>query len=291
MAGIIHAIKCCMESDEADDFLRSIRDRIASCTYHTKRRLLARYERWLRDNKLHLSIVTKSDIERLLLSMKSPFMRLDMLYVVKSLYDYLRQVPNPCEEIEIRQKNERRMIKVPSPTAIEEILKDLKRDNCPTAERNRVMVELAYGSGLRASELAALNVEDVDLQKQPALIHGKGGKIRVVPLPTPSTRLLQNHLEFIRASRGPMFTSKLTGRRLSTAHVSSIFKEKTGYNTHRFRHACASHLLQNGCSIRYIQELLGHERISTTDIYTHMEKGDLAKIVNAKHPRATKTHI
>jgi len=69
-----------------------------------------------------------------------------------------------------------------------------------------------------------------------------------------------------------------------------MFKEHTGYNTHRFRHACASHLLQNGCSIRYIQELLGHEKISTTDIYTHLNKNDLAKVIERKHPRAQNLH-
>ena len=179
---------------------------------------------------------------------------------------------------------------MPSQSAIEKILSALAHHEGPTAERNRVMVELAYGSALRVSEIVALDVEDVDLQKRTAIINGKGGKVRVVPLTKTCAAVLQSYLLRIGASRGPLFLSRVTGRRLVTYAVSRVFREHTGYNTHRFRHACASHLLQNGCGIRYIQELLGHEKISTTDIYTHLNKNDLAKIIESKHPRPQNIH-
>jgi integrase/recombinase XerD len=290
MAAFIHANECFMENDEADDYLRFIRDRVASSTYHGKRRLLTRYLRWLDDNKLHLSTIQKSHVERFLHSLKSSFIRADMLYLLRCFYDYLKQSTNPCDEIQVKTTYERRLIHVPSQGAIEKILSALAHHEGPTAERNRVMVELAYGSALRVSEIVALDVEDVDLQKRTAIINGKGSKVRVVPLTKTCASVLQSYLLQLGASRGPLFLSRVTGRRLVTYAVSRVFREHTGYNTHRFRHACASHLLQNGCGIRYIQELLGHEKISTTDIYTHLNKNDLAKIIESKHPRPQNIH-
>jgi integrase/recombinase XerC len=213
-----------------------------------------------------------------------------MLYLLKCFYDYLKLCPNPCDEIQVKTSYERRLVHVPSQDAVGKILSGLAHLEGLTAERNSVMVELAYGSALRVSEIAALDVEDVDLQKRTAIVSGKGGKVRVVPLTKTCAAVLQSYLLRIGASRGPLFLSKVTGRRLCTCAVTEIFKDHTGYNAHRFRHACASHLLQNGCSIRYIQELLGHERISTTDIYTHLNKNDLAKVIESKHPRAQKSH-
>jgi integrase/recombinase XerD len=280
-----------MENDEADDYLRFIRDRVASCTYHTKRKLLTRYLRWLQDNKLRLSTIQKSDVERFLHTLEAPFTRAKMFYLLKCFCGYLKLSPNPCDEIQVKISYERRLIKVPSPITVEKILDRLAHHESPTAERNRVMVELAYGSALRVSEIVALDVEDVDLQKRTVIVNGKGGKVRVVPLTKICAAVLRSYLVQIGASRGPLFLSRVTGRRLVTYAVSRVFRENTGYNTHRFRHACASHLLQNGCSIRYIQELLGHERISTTDIYTHLNKNDLAKVIESKHPRPQNLHI
>jgi site-specific recombinase XerD len=279
-----------MESDEADDYLRSIRDRVASCTYHSKRRLLARYIQWLDRNKLHISSMQKPDVERFLLTLESQFIRADMFFLLKCFYDYLKRSPNPCDEIQVKTSYVRRLVHVPSQGAIEIVLNGIAHHEAPTAERNRIMVELAYGSALRVSEIVALDVEDVDLQRRTIIVNGKGGKLRVVPLTKTCAAVLQSYLLQMGTSRGPLFLSRVTGRRLVTYTVSRMFKEHTGYNTHRFRHACASHLLQNGCSIRYIQELLGHEKISTTDIYTHLNKNDLAKVIERKHPRAQNLH-
>jgi site-specific recombinase XerD len=279
-----------MENDEADDYLRFIRDRIASSTYHSKRRLLSRFLKWLHHGKLHISTIQKDDVERFLHTLESQFIRADMFFLLKCFYDYLKLSPNPCDEIQVKTTYERRLVNVPSPGAIAKILHSLAHHETPTAERNRVIVELAYGSALRVSELAAIDVQDIDLQRQTAIINGKGGKLRVVPLTTTSASLLKEYLEQDHCSRGPLFKSRLTGRRFAPGTMSRIFRENTGYNAHRFRHACASHLLQNGCSIRYIQELLGHEKISTTDIYTHLNKNDLAEVIERKHPRAQNLH-
>ena len=277
-----------MESDEADDYLRTLRDRVATVTYHTKKRLLARYLQWLNHNKLHISMIRKADVERFLLALKSPFIREDMLYVIKCFYAYLKIDPNPCDDIRVKTTSVRRLIHVPSPDAVGKVLSILARQEEPAARRDRVMVELAYGSALRAGEIAGMDVGDIDLQKQSAIVNGKGGKVRVVPLTKPCTEILREYLSKNGVSRGPLFVSTVTGRRLGITIVSQIFKDRTGYNTHRFRHACASHLLQNGCGIRYIQELLGHKKISTTDIYMHLNKGVLAEIIESKHPRAQK---
>jgi integrase/recombinase XerC len=152
--------------------------------------------------------------------------------------------------------------------------------------RNRLMIELAYGSGLRRCEIVGLDIEDIDLAGKTARVTGKGRKVRIVPLTEKSIELLRRYLSLRHASRGPLIISMNTGRRLAIRHVSKLFKRLTGHNTHRFRHACATHLLQNGCNLRYIQQLLGHVKCSTTEIYTAVDRSRLSAIVAANHPRA-----
>jgi integrase/recombinase XerC len=148
------------------------------------------------------------------------------------------------------------------------------------------MVELAYGSGMRRGEIVGLDVEDVDLSGHTACVMGKGRKRRVVPLTEKAVDLIRRYLASRHASRGPLILSMNTRRRIAIRHVSKLFKRLTGHNTHAYRHACATHLLQNGCNLRYIQQLLGHVKCSTTQIYTAVDRSRLAAVVAANHPRA-----
>lgn len=100
-----------------------------------------------------------------------------------------------------------------------------------------------------------------------------------------ATHMLREYLSIRKSLHGPLFVNHQTGRRLSCNHISKVFRRRLGYKTHAMRHACATHLLQNGCDVRIVQELLGHQKIDTTGIYTHLKTGDLRRAVERNHPR------
>jgi site-specific recombinase XerD len=153
--------------------------------------------------------------------------------------------------------------------------------------RSLLLLEIAYGSGLRRAELAALNTDSLNLTEGTASVRGKGNKERIVPLTVKAVRVLRQYLAALPKPQKPLFCSRF-GSRLTAKNVGWIFRKHTGINPHRLRHACATHLLQNGCSTRIIQQLLGHEGLESTQVYTHLDKRELADIINRNHPRGIK---
>ena len=105
-----------------------------------------------------------------------------------------------------------------------------------------------------------------------------------MPLTTITLDLLGRYLADKQHNRGPVFVSSNTGMRLTPPGIESIFTKNIGIRPHLLRHACATHMLLNGCNILHIQQLLGHSSVITTQIYTHLNKEDLRKEINAKHP-------
>jgi site-specific recombinase XerD len=144
-------------------------------------------------------------------------------------------------------------------------------------------VELAYGSGLRRAELATLDVEDVNLIEQTVRVLGKGNKERIVPLSKRSVAVLNVYLQGLPSGQKPLFVLH-DGRRIKIWEVAEEIKKSSGLKPHYLRHACATHMLLNGCNIRHIQQLLGHSSVITTQMYTKLDKEDLRKEINAKHP-------
>lgn len=167
------------------------------------------------------------------------------------------------------------------------------------ALRDRAIVELLYGSGLRLSELVGANIEDLDMSNGFIRVTGKGSKDRVVPIGEACMNALQNWLERstdattgLPRNTGPLFTARGT-KRISPRTVQTRLKQwgqaKLGSNDlhpHMLRHSFASHLLESSGDLRAIQELLGHSDISTTQIYTHLDFQHLAKVYDNAHPRA-----
>ena len=167
--------------------------------------------------------------------------------------------------------------------------------------RDREMLELLYGSGLRASELVGLNLEDVDRESQTLRVRGKGRKERLVPYGAKARQALENYeaqrpglLATGRKGTGEqaMFLN-YTGSRLRVRSVDRIVKRYarllgSGWNAHAhaFRHAFATHLLTEGADLRAIQELLGHGSLSTTQKYTHASIRHLMEVFDKTHPRA-----
>ena len=158
--------------------------------------------------------------------------------------------------------------------------------------RDLAILELLYASGLRVSELAALDVGDVDLAEQTVRVLGKGRKERIVPFGAKAARALGVHLAALGAARGPFWRNgrggRLTARAIHTivrrsARAAGIAQR---VSPHTLRHTFATHLLDAGADLRAIQELLGHSRLSTTQRYTHVSADQLMRVYDAAHPRA-----
>jgi integrase/recombinase XerC/integrase/recombinase XerD len=169
----------------------------------------------------------------------------------------------------------------------------------PLEVRDRAMLELAYGCGLRADEIRGLGRDDIDFESESVRVHGKGSKERVVPIGEPAQKALRRYLETARPAltdraddERAMFVSK-RGRRLHTSDVRRRLERWVreaglpgAVSPHVLRHSFATHLLEGGADLRSIQELLGHSSVSTTQIYTRVEPGRLRRQYVKAHPRA-----
>jgi site-specific recombinase XerD len=164
----------------------------------------------------------------------------------------------------------------------------------PVDLRDRAVLELLYGSGLRVSELCGLGPGDVDLRSQQLVAWGKGSKQRQVPISEPSAYAVAAWIERGRAhmatteSPGDALFLNRRGRRLSPRDVRRILDRRAASPTHphALRHTYATHLLDGGADLRAVQELLGHADLATTQLYTHVSKERLRAVYEATHPRA-----
>ena len=165
--------------------------------------------------------------------------------------------------------------------------------------RDRAILETLYGGGLRVSELVGLNDDDLDLGQGMALVRGKGKKERLAPLGRCAVEALRAYLPLrdaampLRGDRGAVFVNARHGGRLTTRSVARILHKhllQAGLDgtlsPHALRHSFATHMLQNGADLRSVQELLGHEHLSTTQIYTHLTTENLKEAYDSAHPRA-----
>ena len=168
----------------------------------------------------------------------------------------------------------------------------------PLTVRDRAILELFYSSGFRLSELVGLDLSDIDLASGEARVSGKGSKVRVVPVGRMALRALRDWLavrnQLANDDEVAMFVSR-RGSRLAARSIEQRLKYwsmRQGINRnlhpHMLRHSFASHLLESSGDLRAVQELLGHQNISTTQIYTHLDFQHLAKIYDSAHPRARK---
>jgi tyrosine recombinase XerC len=168
--------------------------------------------------------------------------------------------------------------------------------------RDRAILELLYGTGIRVGELVNLNVHDIDLYEKTIRIFGKGSKERILPLGNPSIKAIEKYLASRNLFRKNISINKNDldalllnrfGGRLSARNIRRIiikYMKMAGLNKkispHVLRHSFATHLLGGGADLRSVQELLGHESLSTTQIYTHITKERLKVIYNKSHPRS-----
>ncbi len=190
--------------------------------------------------------------------------------------------------------------KLPDTLSIEEIDTLISVIDLSTlqGERNRAIIETLYSCGLRVSELTNLKISDLFFDEGFIMVTGKGNKQRFVPI-SPLTQkyihLYKNdvrpHIPIVEAFRDTLFLNR-RGKQLTRAMIFTIVKQlavkadidKT-ISPHTFRHSFATHLLENGADLRSIQLMLGHESITTTEIYMHIDKSHLSKVINTYHPR------
>jgi integrase/recombinase XerC len=158
--------------------------------------------------------------------------------------------------------------------------------------RDRAVLEVLYGAGVRVAELAGLDVGDVDLREGSVRVLGKGGKERIVPIGAKAVEALHAYLGERAADEGALFRNP-RGRRLTVRSLHRIVRARARaaglpgrVTPHTLRHSFATHLLDAGADLRLIQELLGHARLTTTQRYTHVSADRLVKVYDAAHPRA-----
>jgi integrase/recombinase XerD len=169
----------------------------------------------------------------------------------------------------------------------------------PGALRDRALLELLYSTGARISEAVGLDLDDLDTGARTALLHGKGGKQRVVPVGRPALAAVESYLVRARptlATRGrgsPALLLNARGARLSRQsawHALRAAADAAGLTAdvspHTLRHCFATHLLAGGADVRVVQELLGHASVTTTQIYTHVTVDTLREVYATSHPRA-----
>ena len=169
----------------------------------------------------------------------------------------------------------------------------------PEGERNKVILETLFSCGLRVSELVSLKISDLHPHAGILKVTGKGNKERLVPFPASLSRLLENYMHHVR-SKVPLkhgeedivFLNR-NGKRLTRVMVFIVVRDlaaKAGIrkkiSPHTFRHSFATSLVEGGADLRAVQEMLGHESITTTEIYTHLDRDYLRQVIQDFHPRA-----
>ena len=222
------------------------------------------------------------------------------LSAIRSFYNFLLKKrlteSNPAQHV----KAPKQARKLPKTLDVDQISGLLEAGaNSALEIRDLAMFELFYSSGLRLSELAALNLADIDLPDNSLMIRtGKGGKSRILPIGSKAVTAINNWLELRQknaaVSDSAVFIST-RGTRLGQRSIELRLEQwckKKGIaehiHPHMLRHSFASHLLESSQDLRAVQELLGHSNISTTQIYTHLDFQHLADVYDKAHPRAKK---
>ncbi|RZJ47835.1 MAG: site-specific tyrosine recombinase XerD [Chryseobacterium sp.] len=175
--------------------------------------------------------------------------------------------------------------------------------NSDLGQRNHSIIEVLYGCGLRVSELIDVKISNINFKENYIRVTGKGNKVRFVPLAHYTAELLQTYIREVRSKikinkkHEDILFLNSRGTSMSRVIVFLIIKELTDkagvskkISPHTFRHSFATHLMQNGADLRFIQEMLGHSSITTTQVYTHLKTEELRDVILTFHPR-NKTNI
>lgn len=254
--------------------------------------------------KIHVATVTKDDIIDYLMFLKQKKLSANSiarkLISVKSFFKYLLREKIIENDISGAIEAPKLWKRLPEALSIDEVEKIISKPNLKTEEgiRNKALLEILYGTGMRVSETVNLKINNMNFEDCFLKCTGKGSKERIIPFGKKAQYALERYLKKARAKflskkndPGELFLSRL-GRPLSRISMWKIIKNyarkagiKKNITPHTLRHSFATHMLERGADLRIVQELLGHADISTTQIYTHINKDRLKSIHRQYHPR------
>lgn len=251
--------------------------------------------------------IEKSTVQQFIYEMAknvNPRSQARVISGLKSFFNYLvfedyRQ-DNPMELIE-SPKVGRKLPDTLSEEEINELIGAIDLSK-PEGERNRAILETLYGCGLRVSELLDLKLSDLYFEEDFIKVTGKGDKQRFVPISDINKKYIniyrkeiRVHMTIKKGAEDVLFLNR-RGNKLTRAMIFTIIKQlaqeiglQKSISPHTFRHSFATHLLQNGADLRAIQQMLGHESITTTEVYMHVDRTHLAEVMNKYHPRKSGT--
>ena len=266
---------------------------------------LERLCQFLEENKIEVSPINITDetVQQFIYSVSkevNPRSQSRIISGLKSFFSYLifedYRADNPLELIEAPRMGR----KLPDTLSLDEIDQLISAINLstPEGERNRAILETLYGCGLRVSELVSLKISDLFFEEGFIKITGKGNKQRFVPIGELTQKFIliyknsiRNGLNIQKGNEDTLFLNR-RGRQLTRAMIFTIIKDlalaiglNKNISPHTLRHSFATHLLENGADLRSIQLMLGHESITTTEIYVHLDRSYLTQVMNAFHPR------
>lgn len=294
-------------NDDIEDFINHIQfekglSKNTCQSYHND---LLKYQEFLqKENIFKTKDISKSDIEKYLENLsksgEKPSSLARKLTTIKSFHNYLFQ--RRILKVDVSETIERPRLrkKLPNVLTVDEVdrLLDIKCET-PFDYRNKSMLELMYGTGLRISELLDLKLTDFDLENCVVRCSGKGSKERIVPIGEYTMESLNNYLEvrnlLLKNKTCEYLYLNNLGGRLSRFSFFKILKRllaekniKKDVSPHSLRHSFATHMLEYGADLRSIQELLGHSDIATTKIYTHISNNKIKREYEEFHPRSKK---
>jgi integrase/recombinase XerD len=281
---------------------------LSSNTAGAYRNDLWRYFRFLEQRGVaHPKEITKEDVRSLIVLLSDLGMAGSSiarnLTAIRMFHRFLAEEgitdSDPTRNVEIPKLGK----KLPSVLDVNEVIKILEAPDCKESKglRDRAMLEFLYATGLRVSELTEVALSDLDMSDHLVRVVGKGNKERIVPVGDAALEFVHKYLKEVRGTvagrgrSGDVLFLSMKGKPLTRYAVWKILRfyvQKAGIDKpvspHTFRHSFATHLLEGGADLRSVQELLGHADISTTQIYTHLDREYLREVILSFHPRERK---
>lgn len=266
---------------------------------------VSKFQIYCEDNNLGLNQVARKDIQHFLQWLQefniSPFTQSRLISGLKTFFSFLiieHELDNNPTELLQAPRLSRKLPSVLSIHEIDRLIAAIDLSS-PEGERNKTIIEVLYGCGLRVSELVNLKISNLFLDVEFIKVEGKGSKERLIPIGQQAIKHLRLYLDSVRphikikdGNEDIVFLNR-RGSALSRVMIFLIIKElaqKIGLqktiSPHTFRHSFASHLVEGGADLRAVQDMLGHESITTTEIYTHIDRDYLHSIITQYHPRS-----
>ena len=277
--------------------------KVSNNTLQSYRRDLQQFEQYLDQNDIKYNKVTEDEIKGYLGYLsdqnKKPSTISRTIASIRAFYQYevkeKKNIQNPTENIQ-SPKVEKKMPCILTSDEVELLLEQPKEVDLK-GTRDKAMLEVAYATGMRVTEIISLNVEDVDIE-QSVVVCRSGNKQRIIPLGKMSLNALKEYIDssrniLVKTDRENALFVNLNGRRLTRQGFWKIIKyyQEQAHITkaitpHTLRHSFATHLLQNGADLKSIQTMLGHSDISSTQVYMQFQNGGINDIYKKAHPRA-----